>query len=197
VPDRRDVPRSAGFWSKLLRLIDAELSERHEMVIVGGAAIGLGYTKEHVTGDLDSITPASDLKLWAAVERACKAMQKAEGLAKPPKVSTSAVFDPPEDWEARQVTLRLGLRNLVVRVPERHDLAISKVSRGLGRDYAALKAMHDVKPFNLKTLVERYDEARRVRVGHPGRFKENFLVLVATLFGDGAADELEPRLKQD
>ncbi len=35
---------------------------------------------------------------------------------------------------------RLGLANLVDRVPERHDLAISKVSRGLGRDYAALRA---------------------------------------------------------
>ena len=194
MPDHTDVPRSAEFWSRLLRLIDAELSEPHEMVIVGGAAIGLRYTKQHVTGDIDSITPTTDAELWAAVERACKAMQRAEGLAKPPKVSTSAVFDPPEDWESRQVTLRLGLRNLVVRVPERHDLAISKVSRGLGRDYAALKSMHAAKPFRLKTLVERYEEARRVRVGDPWRFKENFLVLVATLFGDEAADKIEPKL---
>ena len=77
---------------------------------MGGAAIGFGYTKQHVTGDLDSVTPASDRKLWAAVDRACEALQKAEGLAEPPRVPTSAVFDPPEDWEGRQVTLRLGLR---------------------------------------------------------------------------------------
>jgi len=44
--------------------------------------------------------------------------------------------------------------------------------------------------------VKRYDEARRVRVGDPWRFKENFLVLVATLFGDEAADELEPKLER-
>lgn len=197
MPDRDDVPRSAEFWAKLLKLIDDGLSEPHEMVIVGGAAIGLRYTKQHVTGDLDSITSTRDRKLWRAVERACKAMQDAEGLTKPPKVSTSAVFDPPEDWESRQVTLRLGLRNLIVRVPERHDLAISKVSRGLGRDYAALKAMHEAKPFQLRTLVKRYDEARRVRVGDPWRFKENFLVLVATLFGDAAADEIEPKLERN
>jgi hypothetical protein len=43
-----------------------------------------------VTGDIDCVTPSSDRKLWAAVQRACKAMQEAEGLAKPPKVSTSA-----------------------------------------------------------------------------------------------------------
>jgi len=197
VPDRGDAPRSPEFWTKLLSLIDAELSEPHEMVIVGGAAIGLRYTKKHVTGDIDSVTPSSDRKLWAAVQRACRAMQEAEGLAKPPKVSTSAVFDPPEDWESRQVTLRLGLKNLIVRVPEQHDLAISKVSRGLGRDYAALKAMHEAKPLRLRTLVERYGEARRVRVGDPWRFKENFLVLVATLFGDEAADKLEPHLNRD
>ena len=151
MPDRGDAPRSPEFWTKLLSLIDAELSEPHEMVIVGGAAIGLRYTKKHVTGDIDSVTPSSDRKLWAAVQRACRAMQEAEGLAKPPKVSTSAVFDPPEDWESRQVTLRLGLKNLIVRVPEQHDLAISKVSRGLGRDYAALKAMHEAKPLRLRT----------------------------------------------
>ncbi len=81
-------------------------------------------------------------------------------------------------------------------MPERHDLAISKVSRGLARDYAALKAMHEAKPLRLKTLVERYDEARHVRVGNPQRFAENFLVLISTLFGDDAADELEPRLNR-
>jgi hypothetical protein len=126
VPDRDDVPRSHEFWTKLLKLIDAELSEPHEMVIVGGGAIGLRYTKKHVTRDLDTVTSSSDRKLWAAVRRACKMMQEAEGLPKPPKVSTSAVFDPLEDWEDRQVTLRLGLKNLVVRVPERHDLAIPR-----------------------------------------------------------------------
>jgi hypothetical protein len=56
--------------------------------------------------------------------------------------------------------------------------------------------MHDVKSFRLETLVERYNEARRVRVGDPWRFKENFLVLVATLFGDDAADDLEPSLER-
>jgi hypothetical protein len=33
-------------------------------------------------------------------------------------------------------------------------------------------------------------------VGDPWRFKENFLVLVATLFGDDAADDLEPSLER-
>lgn len=193
--DPRDTPRSAEFWERLLRLVDVELEERHELVIVGGAAIGLRYTKEHLTTDIDSVTSPVDRRLWAAIERACLAMQRIEGLPKSPIVSNSGVFDPPEDWESRQRTLALGFKHLVVRVPERHDIAISKVSRGMGRDYAALRAMHAVKPFRLTTLTERYEEARRVRVGDPWRFKENFLVLVAELFGDDVADQIEPQLK--
>jgi hypothetical protein len=55
--------------------------------------------------------------------------------------------------------------------------------------------MHREKPLLLPTLVKRYEEARRVRVGDPRRFKMNFLSLVSTLFGDEEADRVEPRLK--
>jgi hypothetical protein len=82
-----------------------------------------------------------------------------------------------------------------VKPPERHDLAISKVSRGDTRDFEAIRAMHEEKAFLLPTLVKRYEEARRVRVGDPRRFKMNFLSLVSTLFGDEEADRVEPRLK--
>ncbi|HET7754378.1 MAG TPA: hypothetical protein VFK85_10750 [Anaeromyxobacteraceae bacterium] len=41
-----------------------------------------------------------------------------------------------------------------------------------------MKAMHEVQPFRLKTLLKRYDEARRVRAGVAWRFEQNFLVAV-------------------
>ncbi len=91
----------------------------------------------------------------------------------------------------------LSLRHLRVFVPERHDLALSKVSRGLSRDFAALKAIHGEKPFRLRTLVERYEEARFVRVGDNRRFKANFLALIAELFGEDEAERVEPRLRVD
>jgi hypothetical protein len=195
VAERVEALRSAEFWKRLLKLVDSELDERHELVIVGGAAIGLRYADKHLTSDIDAVTTTKDKKLWTAVLRACAAMQEAEGLPRRPVFTHLSIFDAPEDWEERQRTLQLGLKRLVVRVPERHDLAISKVSRGLGRDYAALKAVHEVSPFRLKTLVERYREATRVRVGDPRRFKENLLVLIAELFGDEAADRVEAELE--
>jgi hypothetical protein len=184
------------FWEDLLRLIDAELEEPHTLIIIGGAAIGLRYNKAHLTTDIDSVTSPRDRRLWAAIGRACRKMQEQAGLVEVPKVSSSGVFDPPEDWESRLRSLkRLKLTYLNVKLPERHDLAISKMSRGDTRDFEAIRAMHEEKPFLLPTLVKRYEEARRVRVGDPRRFKMNFLSLVSALFGDAAADRVEPRLK--
>jgi hypothetical protein len=57
--------------------------------------------------------------------------------------------------------------------------------------------MHEASTFRLRTLVERYEEARRVRVGDNRRFKANFLALVAELFGEVDAERVEPGLRAD
>lgn len=190
--------KPASFWARLLKLLDDELAEPHELVIVGGAAIGLRYAATHLTSDLDSVTSSKDRALWTALERAGVLLQREQGLRRPPKVSAiGASFEPPEDWERRLRKVPLPLRRLRVYVPERHDLALSKVARGLSRDFAALKAMHDAKPFRLRTLVERYEETRRARVGDNRRFKASFLALVAELYGEKDAERVEPGLRAD
>jgi len=178
--------------------VDAELSEPHDLLIVGGAAIGLRYAAAHLTSDIDSVTSTRDRALWRAIERACKKVQEQDGLRRAPKVGYIGVsFEPPKDWESRRRKVPLALRRLRVYVPERHDLALSKVFRGLSRDFAALKAMHDETQFRLRTLVERYEEARLVRVGDNRRFKANFLALIAELFGEDEADRVGPGLRSD
>jgi hypothetical protein len=190
--------RPAHFWEELLQLIDDELEEAHTLVIIGGAAIGLRYDRKHLTTDLDSVTSPGDRKLWAAVGRACKTMQARYRLKEPPKVSTTGVFDPPEDWESRQRSLKhLKLKRLDVKLPERHDLAISKISRGEARDYDAILAMHREKPLLLPTLLRRYEEARLARVGNNRLFKVRFLSLVTALFGEAEADRVAPRVRDD
>jgi hypothetical protein len=190
--------KPVSFWARLLKLVDDELTEPHDLVVVGGAAIGLRYAATHLTSDLDSVTSSKDRTLWAAFDRAGVALQQEHGLRRPPTVSAIGVsFEPPEDWERRLRKVPLPLRRLRVYVPERHDLAISKVARGLSRDFAALKAMHEASTFRLRTLVERYEEARRVRVGDNRRFKASFLALVAELFGEVDAERVEPGLRAD
>jgi hypothetical protein len=190
--------RPASFWARLLKLVDEELDEPHDLIVVGGAAIGLRYAATHLTSDLDSVTSSRDRALWAAFERAGAALQQEQGLRRPPKVSAIGVsFEPPEDWERRLRKVPLPLKHLRVYVPERHDLALAKIARGLSRDFAALKAMHEASPFRIRTLVERYEEARRARVGDNRRFKANFLALVAELFGEDEAELVEPGLRAD
>ncbi|HET9555434.1 MAG TPA: hypothetical protein VFP50_20895 [Anaeromyxobacteraceae bacterium] len=93
----------ASFWIHLLKLVDAELDGPHELVIVGGAAIGLRYASAHLTSDIDSVTSTKDRALWSAIERACKRLQEEEGLRRPPQVGYIGVsFEPPENWEGRR-----------------------------------------------------------------------------------------------
>jgi hypothetical protein len=184
------------FWEKFLRFLDAELQGPADIVVIGGAAIGLHYATKHLTADLDSITSKRNRALWAAVERARDRMRVEEGLNEPPLISSTGVFDSPEDYESRLIQVPLKLRYLCVFVPERHDLALMKASRGEDRDFATLKAMHQVKRFRLKTLIERYHETLRVYVGDPWKLRLNFLTLIATLFGENAADRLEGTLRR-
>jgi predicted RNase H-like HicB family nuclease len=79
--------RPASFWARLLKLVDAELDAPHELVIVGGAAIGLRYASAHLTSDIDSVTSTKDRALWSAIERACKKLQQEDGLRRPVDLS--------------------------------------------------------------------------------------------------------------
>jgi hypothetical protein len=182
-----------SFWRRLLKLIDAELDAQASMVIIGGAAIALAYANRHLTRDLDTST-AIQGALLDAVERARKTIQAEDDLDEAPPVGAAGVFDAPEGYEERCRLVRIvGLHRLRVYVPERHDLALMKAARGDERDLAALAAMHQRKPFSLKTLVSRYGEMQFT--GSPKALRSRFLLLVARLFSESAAKRLEPSLK--
>jgi hypothetical protein len=119
-----------------------------------------------------------------------------DGLEEPPPVNYTGVVSPPYNFEDRFEVVELGLKRLRVLVPERHDLAPMKTARGEDHDVAALLAMHRQKKFKLQTLVERYEETLSVFVGSPWRLRENFIVLVAALFSEKVAAELEKHLKR-
>jgi len=74
-----------------------------------------------------------------------------------------------------------------VLVPERHDLAIMKLARGYEHDLQALEDIHRLRPFEVETLVARY-QATEV-VGPRRRFALALLDLIARLFGDDEANK--------
>jgi hypothetical protein len=166
------------------------------MVVIGGAAIGMFYAPGYATFDLDS-TSTVDLALQAGVQRARVVMRERHQLEPAePIVQFTFVMNAPHDFEDRLLAAPItGLSNLQVVIPERHDLALMKTSRGQDRDLDALAAMHAHESFDLATLVERYEETRQVLVGRPSELKLNFLALVERLFGADAAESMDPKLR--
>ncbi len=175
-------------FERFLRLIDAELSKECSIVVIGGAAVGLAYHGAHATADLDLWGRAEDA-FWRAVEAANTK------LPQPIPVQPAPIAQPPHEFEDRLVELRLrGLTQLHVWIPERHDLAILKAGRADAHDLDAIEEIHRVQPLKLKTLVERYYETKDHVIGPPSRFKLSFLAMVARLFGEECALDLESTL---
>jgi hypothetical protein len=170
-----------------LRIVDARLTRPGRIRLIGGAVIGLCYLPSYRTRDIDYA--------WADRE-VQEAM--AEVLAARPGLVVTAqtgVYFAPYSHERRLQVLDIpGLTYLTVEVPERHDLAIMKVTRGFDRDLEALAQVHAVQPFDLTTLVRRFHETW---VTGPQRLADlAFLSLVEQLFGEPQADRAERMLRE-
>lgn len=173
---------------QFLRKVDAELARPCTIVLIGGAALSLGYHSSHATLDIDLWSPAKG-PFWAAVDR----VQKREQASVP--IERAAIAEPPYDFEDRLVALRLkGLEQLTVMIPEAHDLVLLKTARAEAHDLDAIEDIHQAHPLSLETLVERYRETLPQVMGPKARFKLNFLAVVARLFGETRAIDLESEL---
>ena len=169
-----------------LRILDARLTRPGTLRLIGGAVVGLCYLPEYRTRDVD----------FAWADREVEAAIQELRLERPDLVVTSqtGVYFAPYSHEERLRALDIpGLTRLTVEVPERHDLAIMKVARGLDRDLEALVQIHAIDPFDPGTLVERFHETW---LTGPQRLADlGLLALIETLFGAAEADRAERRLE--
>lgn len=171
-----------------LRLVDAELVRPCTVVLIGGAALSLGYCSSHATADIDLWSPTTG-PFWAAVQRV-----RSRHLDAVP-VERAAIAEPPYNFEERLVPLKLeGLAKLEAMIPEAHDLVLLKTARAEKHDLDAIQDIHRAHPLSLPTLVERYHETVPQVMGPRSRFKLNFLAVVARLFGEDRALDLEKTL---
>ncbi len=142
------------------------------MVVIGGAAVSLGYVTTHATSDIDLWTDPGP-GFWSAVARC-----RRDGEAIPIAIVTIA--SPPYDFEDRLRFVDLpGLERLTIQVPERHDLAMPKIARAEAHDLDAIEDIHRQDPLVLEVLLERYAETLTQITVPEGRFRLNLLALVA------------------
>lgn len=169
--------------------VDHALDTVVSIVIIGGAAVALGYRIANETADID-LWGLPDPTFWIAVDR-CRHHETAV------PVSTVGIATPPLNFEDRLIRIPIpGARRLEVFVPEIHDLALLKTARGEAHDFAAIAGVHLQVPLSLETLIERYGESLSQVIGPVGRFRLNFLALIERLFGEKTAEAVEDRLPQ-
>jgi len=185
-----------------LRAIDRNLTADVEILVVGGAAVVVGYGAEAMTSDIDV------LKMVGSKEAFGEAVHNARqetGLAV--GVSGATVFTSPDGFEERVRSARgLHMERLTFKVPEKYDLALSKIAASGQRphDLEAVERMHVKHHLSRMTLVERFErEMRNVSVLDSRQLSLTVAIAVARLYGYEEGKELArkygvpvPRLKK-
>jgi hypothetical protein len=171
---------------RFLREVDSELTEPVKIIIIGGAAVGMGYGSKKPTKDIDLWT--SPIKpFWEAVER----VRIRTGMRIP--VNPTPEAEPPEGFEERLQRYSLaGTTKLEVYLPERHDLVMMKTARGETPDVEAILDIHAQQPLELNVLMQRYPEM--MPMGPPSRFRLRFLNMIAAVFGEPVAEDIEKQI---
>ena len=173
-----------------LRAVDRNLESDAAVVVVGGAALSVGYGVETRTSDIDVIdlVRGSNADLSTAVSKA----RKETGLAV--SVSPATVTLIPDRFEGRLRPARgLRLRRLKFIVPEKYDLALSKIAASMTRphDLDAVLELHARHRLSKKVLLARFDgEMARVSVADERQLALAFAVAVAELYGDEVGREV-------
>ena len=165
--------------------VDELLAEPVSMEIIGGAAALLAYGARSATKDIDSFTPIDERIRRAAPLTSHKI-----------PLDRAAVADPPYNYEDRRQRLDLPFRNLVVWVPERHDLLLMKAVRAARHDEEVIVEMHRAEPFDLETIIERYNSEMGQAVGNHDIFDQNIQLIVEKLFNSKSARRLGKAAKR-
>jgi hypothetical protein len=167
---------------EFLAEIDEILAEPVALEIIGGAAALLAYGARSATKDIDSFAGIDERIRQAAAQAAHKI-----------PLDQAAVADPPYNYEDRRLRLNMPLHNLVVVVPERHDLLLMKSVRASRHDDEVIQEMHQAKPFDLETIVERYNSEMSQAIGDPKILDQKIQLIVEKLFGAKSARRLGKR----
>lgn len=174
---------------RFLAAVDGHLKERFELLLIGGSAAALAYGISRATRDIET-WGVEHVRIHSALEAA----RRETGLDIP--VGDPGVQDAPLEFESRlQVVEIPGLRKLVVKVPERHDLVLMKTVRGEEPDLQVAEDIKALHGLDFDILLTRYLEEMTHCVGDPKRLELNFLGLIDRLYGEEALERARKRIE--
>lgn len=169
---------------ELFSRIDARLKKKIDLYIIGGASAILGYNVTKATNDVDIEGNIDDELNQIFSEEAAK-LKMDLYLS-----SRGGVFFPPDGYRSRSKFKDFPKNNLRVWYLDKYDLAISKLERGVEKDYEDIERVHAKSPFELHQLIHIFNE-EYINVVATGNRREkmmNLLDLIGRLFGDTAID---------
>lgn len=159
----------------LLKAIDEELDRPEPLIVIGGAALVLGYRVALATRDIDTMNNTKN------VQKAYRQAVARTGLAIP--LGHATVADAPYHYEDRLRRLSSPrLHNLRLFVPEKHDLALMKAIRGDQHDFDGILALHRKVRLSKAILEKRFSTEMTHVIGDQRRVRFNFDALLEQLF---------------
>jgi hypothetical protein len=174
---------------RFLRALDAALDDKLEIFVVGGLAAILKYKAAVKTSDMDVAGIMSGHS--ADLIRASRVASETTGLAL--SVSGATVTELPYNYEDR-LKCGLKLKKLVVIVPDKYDLALSKMLRGDEHDLEAIASIHEQHRFSEKTLAQRFEkELWDLAMGDKRTHALTLLPLMELLYGPQRAEIYKKR----
>lgn len=173
---------------RFLRSVDDQLTQPAELLLIGGAAAALAYGVSRSTTDIDTMHDTSHL------EAAFRTAREITGLDIP--VQTVGIADGPCNLEDRIEPVSLGLRNLRITVPEKHDLVLMKTIRGQENDRDAISQIEKRKGLDKTILIDRFEREMTHVVAIPGHLRWNLITVMEMLYGEEEADRIKERLPE-
>lgn len=155
-------------WRSFLHDIDAQLAGPTEFHCLGGFVVAEYYGLARPTSDVDII----HVRGAATVADVQRIGGKGSALAKKHRVYIDivTVADVPERYEERLIDVYAReLRNLRVRVFERHDLALAKLGRNQDYDREDVRRLAQGPGLEIAILEQRYRDELRFQLGNPER----------------------------
>lgn len=164
--------------------MDRHLISSVRIEIIGGSAAALAHGATSTTTDLDTYTATSN-ELLDAVARA----NAETGFDIP--VSHATIADVPYHYHERLERQLPELHKLEVWALEKHDLVLSKTVRCYEHDLQQIVEIHESAGLSFEV---RFDSEMTNAIGHPGRLRMSFLIMIETVFGELKRAAAEKRL---
>jgi hypothetical protein len=175
---------------QFLEAVDRHLRVPVSITVIGGSAAAI-HGVDTATKDIDTWDGGTDLP---ALQDAAALARVETGLDIP--IGPAGVPDAPWDFERRRVRVLSRLQRLSVLVMEAHDLALSKLVRGVEGDMQHIRQLHAVRPLDFEVLLTRFlDEMSHV-IKRAGEVDVNFYNCVDMLFGEVAAIRARRRVER-